>query len=241
MVSSLKVSTKQILISCEHGGNHVPSGYRNLFLKNSSVLNSHRGWDAGALVLARELSRELNVPLVASETTRLLVDLNRSPHHHNLFSEFTGHCDPATKKKILREFYFPYRGKIERKIKNLLKAGNPVIHLSIHSFTPRFNNNIRNADIGLLYDPPRKNERVFCKKLQSLLKNSSHKLNVRRNYPYRGNADGFTTYLRKQFSPSKYIGIEIEINQKHISNDKKWKFMRNHLVSSITQITNQVN
>jgi hypothetical protein len=36
---------------------------------------------------------------------------------------------------------------------------------------------------------------------------------VRRNYPYRGTADGFTTYLRRQFSARKYLGIELEVNQ----------------------------
>ena len=37
---------------------------------------------------------------------------------------------------------------------------------------------------------------------------------MRYNYPYLGKADGFTTYLRKQFQ-THYLGIEIEINQKY--------------------------
>lgn len=69
------------------------------------------------------------------------------------------------------------------------------------------------------------------------MKNTDAALNVRRNYPYPGNADGFTTYLRKQFSLSKYVGIEIEINQKHITNTKNWTHLRNHVINSIYQLT----
>ncbi|MBU2938472.1 hypothetical protein KO494_02870 [Lacinutrix sp. C3R15] len=43
-------------------------------------------------------------------------------------------------------------------------------------------------------------------------------LQVRYNYPYLGKADGFTTYLRKQ-DYKNYIGIELEINQKHSKNN----------------------
>jgi len=37
-------------------------------------------------------------------------------------------------------------------------------------------------------------------------------LRVRRNYPYRGAADGLTTHLRRQLGP-RYLGVELEINQ----------------------------
>ena len=33
------------------------------------------------------------------------------------------------------------------------------------------------------------------------------------NYPYLGKADGFTTSLRQEFQ-ERYIGIELELNQK---------------------------
>ena len=46
-----------LLITCEHGGNRVPHAYRNLFASASRLLQSHRGYDAGALALAREIAR----------------------------------------------------------------------------------------------------------------------------------------------------------------------------------------
>lgn len=213
----------------------MPAEYRHLFKGKQAVLNSHRGWDAGALKLARELAKKLDVPLCSSETTRLLVDLNRSLHHRNLFSEFTNGCDNETRNKILREYYFPYRNRIEKKITTSIK---PMIHLSIHSFTPKLGNETRNADIGLLYDPARENERDFCTRLQSILQDQPQNLIIRRNYPYRGNADGLTTYLRKKYSGSKYIGIEIEVNQRHINHADHWKNLRKHIINSVIRYTN---
>jgi predicted N-formylglutamate amidohydrolase len=69
------------LVTCEHGGNRIPAPYRKLFVRQRALLDSHRGWDPGALQMARALSTALRAPLVASTTSRLLVDLNRSAGH----------------------------------------------------------------------------------------------------------------------------------------------------------------
>ena len=59
-------------------------------------------------------------------------------------------------------------------------------------------------------------------------------LSIRCNYPYKGNADGFTTYLRKQFSEKKYLGIELEINQKHIiTSNLTWERIKHQLGESV--------
>ena len=107
----------------------------------------------------------------------------------------------------------------------------PVLHLSMHSFTPILHGKIRDADIGLLYDPTRELECKFCKDLGSLLKRETP-FRVRYNYPYRGVADGFTTELRKSFSGKQYLGIEIEINQA-IAMDSK---VCNKLMQAIKQV-----
>src|SRR5258708_4265355 len=77
------------LITCEHGGNRIPAPYRALFRGSRALLDTHRGYDAGALVMARELARAFKAPLVSSTVSRLLVDLNRSVGHPQLFSPAT--------------------------------------------------------------------------------------------------------------------------------------------------------
>lgn len=206
----MKVSTSQPVLSCEHGGNRVPAAYRGLFVKAADILHTHRGLDIGALAVARRLSSALSTPLVYSEVSRLLVDLNRSRHHPNLFSQYTRN-NRELHDQILAGYYYPYRRELENLIRDTIKKHRRVIHISVHSFTPELNGEVRNADIGLLYDPARKSEAAFCVDLQKRLQDSG--LRVRRNYPYRGNADGLTTTLRKVFPVNAYTGIELEINQ----------------------------
>jgi hypothetical protein len=53
------------------------------------VLDSHRGLDYGALEVARAFGTRLGVVPFTATTTRLVVDLNRSSYHPNVFSEYT--------------------------------------------------------------------------------------------------------------------------------------------------------
>ncbi|HQO04445.1 MAG TPA: N-formylglutamate amidohydrolase, partial [Spirochaetota bacterium] len=47
---------RALLLTCEHGGNIIPEGFRPLFTGDRNVLNSHRGYDIGALEAARLLA-----------------------------------------------------------------------------------------------------------------------------------------------------------------------------------------
>ncbi|MGB3649431.1 MAG: hypothetical protein WA992_12975, partial [Desulfobulbales bacterium] len=86
-------------------------------------------------------------------------------------------------------------------------------HISLHSFVPVKSGKVRKADIGLLYDPARKIEKNISRFLAGLLQQKVVSLRIRRNYPYLGKTDGFTSFLRKKYSAKFYAGIEIEINQ----------------------------
>ena len=230
-----------LIITCEHGGNRIPKKYSSLFKNKKRILESHRGWDPGALVLARQLARELSAPLFYSDVSRLLIDLNRSVHHPDLFSDYSRECSNDTKQKLIAEFYQPYRDQVEQTIKKLQGAGQPLLHLSIHSFTPVMNDKPRNADIGLLYDPSRNLERSYCQQFKSSINKALPELRLRNNYPYRGTADGFTTYLRKRYTASRYLGIEIEINQKHVNdNNQTWLLIRKKLAKLILQTSNTI-
>ena len=208
-----------VVVSCEHGGNTVPRRYADLFTSAARVLSSHRGFDVGALDLATELARRLRAPLVASRTTRLLVELNRSPHHPLLFSELSRPLGPDERARVLERYYFPYRLELEARIAALVARKRRVVHLSVHSFTPRYHGVTRRADVGFLYDPARPLEVQLCTAMQRAIQQEGPRLIVRRNYPYRGNTDGLTTYLRNRFPPSAYLGIELEVNQKHMKGD----------------------
>ncbi|MCA9198722.1 MAG: N-formylglutamate amidohydrolase [Planctomycetales bacterium] len=212
-----------LILTCEHGGNQVPRSYRVCFTHAQPILVTHRGYDIGALSLARALALHFEAPLHSSKVTRLLIELNRSLHHRNLFSEFTVGLATETKQQIINTFYLPYRTQVEQAIRETGGPQRPVLHVSVHTFTPQLNEQVRVADVGLLYSPQRTREAVFCKRWQSAMREAVPNWTVRRNYPYRGSSDGFTTYLRTQFSPDLYLGLELEVNQKHAANARFWR------------------
>jgi predicted N-formylglutamate amidohydrolase len=205
----------RLLLTCEHGGHEVPQRWRPLFAGREALLASHRGWDPGSLELTRYLARRLGAPLVVSTVTRLLVELNRSPHHPRLFSGITRGLPRQEKQAILAEHYRPYRGRVEAAVAEAVAAGDGVLHLSIHTFTPVLDGRERRTDVGLLYDPRRAPERLVCARLKEGLERRLPGWVIRRNHPYRGAADGLTTHLRRRFPAERYLGLEIEVNQKY--------------------------
>ncbi len=201
------------VVTCEHGGNRVPAPLRKHFTRHAVLLSSHRGWDPGALMLAKRLAKTLAAPLHYSTTSRLVVDLNRSPHHRELFSAVTRKLDAAERNRILQLHYQPYRAAVVAAIDAQLAHGARVVHLSAHSFAPRLNGVVRNADVGFLYDPKRCREAILCDAWTRAVVAALPALRVRRNYPYRGSADGLTSALRRRYRAAQYVGIEIELNQ----------------------------
>ncbi|MFV0573452.1 MAG: N-formylglutamate amidohydrolase [Xanthomarina gelatinilytica] len=207
----------KLVLTCEHGGNAIPQKHKHLF-HDHSVLQSHRGFDLGALDTFNHL-KPLADASKKSKTSRLLIELNRSLHHENLFSEYTKALSATDKSLLISDYYLVYRNEVESAIKKFIEGKKIVLHVSVHSFTPKLNGKERHCDIGLLYDPKKPKEKEFCKQIKDKLVQTDNNLSVRFNYPYLGKADGFTTYLRKQF-PNHYIGIELEINQKHSKNNQ---------------------
>jgi predicted N-formylglutamate amidohydrolase len=202
-----------LLLSCEHAGNLVPDPWQRLFAGAEAALESHRGYDLGIGSFARWLAEELRVPLQLNEVTRLLVEFNRSLGHPALFSEFSRSLGSKERQALLERYYYPYRAALEQRIDQALEEQNRVCHVSLHSFTPQWHGELRNADIGLLYDPRRREEKVFCLEWQANISRQGGGWRVRRNYPYRGAADSIVTLLRRRFPAERYLGLELELNQ----------------------------
>src|SRR4029079_2082622 len=102
------------------------------------------------------------------------------------------------------------------------------------SFTPVMNGEVRSADIGLLYDSRRKREGELCARWLAALRRADPGLRVRCNYPYLGKADGLATALRKRYPQSRYIGVELEINQALVCA-RGWKRFQQHVVDSLRE------
>lgn len=233
-----------VVISCEHAAHTVPATFAYLFAAAGQsrpsvrdLLRSHRGWDPGAAQLSESFENVFQVTAMRGEYSRLLVELNRSVHHPNLFSEFSKNLSKPQRQQVLDDYYWPYRNRVLAAVESCIHDFGKCLHLSIHTFTPVWHGVLRRADIGLLYDPASRQESKFCQLWQSELKTAAPDLWVRRNYPYRGVADGFTTFLRKkcrQPNDSVYMGVELEVNQKFPVDRKvaDWKQLCTTLAKS---------
>jgi len=226
------------IISCEHASKIVPRKYRHIFLGQERVLESHQAYDPGAADLARKLSVRLKAPVYLGSITRLLIDLNRSPtNRKTLNTSYSRDLPDGEREYLFCKYYLPYRETVEREIARFAAKGKSVLHISVHSFSPIKDGKVRKADIGLLYDSARESEKIICGYLASILQEQTQKLRVRKNYPYQGKTDGFTSFMRKKYPAEVYAGIEIEINQALlIHGNEKMKQMEGVLGKTFSTI-----
>jgi predicted N-formylglutamate amidohydrolase len=227
----------RLVVTCEHGGNRIPQCYSALFAGRYGIVASHRGFDVGALALARELARSFGAPLHYSLTSRLLVDLNRSIGHAELHSAWSAAAPEPDRAGMLQRFYIPYRRAVEAQVERWVDAGEQVVHVSCHSFTPLMQGRMRYTDIGLLFDPGRPREAALCRQWRKALHRICPTLRIRMNAPYHGASDGFTTALRQRLGAAHYLGVEIEVNQRLTGRRRggtnRWWRLRRALAAAI--------
>ena len=200
----------------------MPREFAPFFAGASAVLATHRGYDLGALAVARAFGRRLGVAPFAATTTRLVVDLNRSPGNRNVFSSYTRSLPAAQRGAALAAHYWPYRKAVEGAVAAAVEAGESVLHVSAHSFTPELRGEVRSCDVGFLYDPRVTGEVQFVAAWYAALRAAAPELVLRRNYPYRGVSDALVTHLRRRYGTRGYVGMELEVNQKHVGS-RDWR------------------
>lgn len=225
---------RQLLVTCEHGGNEIPAAYASHFVDHRGLLDSHRGWDPGALELARRMARAFDAPLFASTTSRLLVDLNRSVGHKRLHSEATRSLPRAVRRAIVQAHYQPHRQSVIDAVTGLVTEGLCVVHVASHSFTPELGGVTRAADVAWLYDPRRPGEAALSAAWMAALRTRMPTLRLRRNYPYRGKEDGLSSSLRRLLGPDRYVGVELEVNQRFVlARDPQWEPLQLAITQSL--------
>lgn len=223
-----------LVLACEHASKRVPRRYTGLFRRREALLDSHRGWDPGALEVARHLAREFGAPLFRGVVTRLLVDLNRSLQSPTLFSEYALRLEEKERLALLARYWEPYRHAVRHCIESELARGRTVCHFSLHSFTPKLRGEARRTDVGLLFDPSRPAEERFCRALRAALQQELPDLRIDMNEPYSGVSDGLTTTLRAEFPRGRYLGIEFEVNQRFARGERvRWRALQKRIAAAL--------
>ena len=204
----------KVVLSCEHAVNNIPKVYQKFFINAQDILQTHRGYDLGALELFNTIKNNKVYYSQCATASRLLVDINRSLYRRTLFSEFTKPLSKDDRRRILDDYYYSFRLPFWEKVNDLWTQNVFVLHLSVHSFTPRLNGRERETDFGILYHPGRPQEKLFAQLWKAELRKALPDFRVRFNYPYQGKPDGHVRYFRDR-EEKLYAGIEFEMNQKY--------------------------
>lgn len=224
----------KLIVTNEHGGNHIPKAYEFLFLEKTDILASPKACDIGSIDIYKALYPIADFHL-GSKTSRLLVDLNRSVHHPRVFSAFSKKLSHAERDVLLDKYYMPYRGELISEIEKNRLIGESTLHIGVHTFAVLSKGDLNAIDIAMLYDPKKIVEHRAAVLWKKELLSRMPDLHIRFNFPVNGATDGLPPNMRKAF-PEAYAGIELLVNQKMQHNAKFSPKLKQALKDSLSAV-----
>ena len=198
------------VLVCDHASNRVPDRLGTLGLE-PALLADHIGWDPGAALVARRLAVHLDSPLVLSGYSRLVIDCNRPLGNAESIAERSAGVSvpgnlglsPLERSIRIDELFRPYHGAIARLLDG--RSHRPTMLISIHSFTPVLNGQLRPWHIGISHwrDP-----RLAALLLGALRRTGGFTIGDNEPYPIENNID-YTIPLHGEGRGLPSVMIEI--------------------------------
>ena len=225
------------IFSCEHAANNLPLNIQSSVV-DKHFLQTHWGWDIGAESVTRHLIQSIDSQGILSTYSRLWIDLNRSLTRTDLIRfETEGHqlsfnqnLSTAEHEQRLQEVYKPFHEAYDKLVKERCQHDQPVILISIHSFTPVWDGTVRTMDIGVLFDECEE----LGVKLAGLLREED--LFVELNSPYTGRG-GLMYSVEDKGRRHRCPHLELEINQALICTPEKQAFIAEKIRRALVLLT----
>ena len=203
----------QLVITCEHASNDVPAPLV-ADPSDQDALAAHWGWDIGAREVVFELVRRKSCVAVLARASRLVIDVNRPTDHGELIRRRTdGHAltfndgiDDAEVQRRIDTYYAPYHQAIDTLCSDRLGNGGDVVLFSVHSFTPQLGDDVREMEIGVLFD----GHDAVAGRFAGMLDDAGFKVAL--NQPYSGRT-GLIFAAQRHGKQHGCIYLEIEIRQ----------------------------
>ncbi len=226
------------VIACEHASNFIPDELNNLGL-DDAALNSHIAWDPGAQAVAEVMALALDAPLVVGRVSRLVYDCNRTAdapsaiadESDNIAVPGNQNLSEAERRDRAERFYQPFHDALAAALDAQVKTGRLPTLITVHSFTPVYNGQRRELDIGILHDA---DTRLADSMLD--IAEADDGVLVLRNAPY-GPEDGVTYTLVKHAikrGGRGLLNVMIEIRNDLIADEASQKVMAERLTRYIT-------
>lgn len=203
-----------LVLSCEHASVRLPSPY-SWPAEDAWLVGTHWSYDLGARALTLELSAELRASAVLSRFTRLLIDANRALGQPDLFRSvaegkaiaLNRELDEAERARRIDLYYKPFHSALDQA---LARCEAPLL-LSIHSFTPNYEGDVRSVEIGVLFN----HEEVHARALHDAL--TSEFDGVRENEPWSGKG-GLIYSAEVHAQRFGRVPLELEVRQDRLED-----------------------
>lgn len=184
-VEQIGAATAQPLavLTCEHASNRLPEPW---FWPEADrrLVEMHWAYDLGIAEVTRRLAAATGSPAVLSRFSRLLIDPNRPVDSDTLLRGIADGQPVALNQGVtaadraerIARYYEPYHAACDALVGGF--SGLPVV--SLHSFTPSYEGQPREVQLGVLYD----DDDAWGEAWYAFL--SGRGYDVRRNEPWSG-------------------------------------------------------
>lgn len=201
-----------IVLLCEHGGCAIPAAWQNLGLPDI-FFATHFGCDLGAARLTRAVGEQIGATTIVAHYSRLFLDYNRKrsdPQCRRIEIggiPVPGNIDLAPPEIALRELIA--RTPFEKATSQWTEQRRARAVISIHSFSPYWNNAKRDCEIGVMW---RDDTRLAPPLIEALARDTTYA--VRSNEPYDFRTNDWFTLQRHGLDigvPCAYIEIRNDL------------------------------
>ncbi len=200
-----------MLVLCDHASNAVPSWIGDLGI-SPDALDSHIGYDIGALWMAQHIARRADARAVFSGYSRLALDCNRPLTNAGLIPEVSdGVAIPAnaglSKEQAaerIEKIFLPYHFAVTEELARFAAEGVEPFVLSVHSCTHVMDNFQRPWSIGIAHSPDERVSRPLVEALQN-----TGGFEVGDNEPYAVDENDFTVIAHGLDRGLKHVLVEV--------------------------------
>ncbi len=200
-----------VLVLCDHARNAVPSWIGDLGIPDDA-LNSHIGYDIGALWMAQHIARRAEARAVFSGYSRLALDCNRPLSRAGLIPEVSDGVPIPANVGLSREqtaeriekIFLPYHFAVTEELGRFAAEGVEPVVLSIHSCTHVMDNFQRPWSIGIAHSPDERVSRPLVGALEQI-----GGFEVGDNEPYAVDENDFTVIAHGLDRGLKHVLIEV--------------------------------
>lgn len=209
-------ATPLVQITCEHASNRMPAGFE-WPEADQWLTHTHWAWDPGAAHIARMLAKHFGAPAVLSRFSRLLVDPNRPADSPTLFRTvadgrfiaLNADLDDTERQRRIATLYTPYHDAIDAMV-----ADHDALVVSIHTFSPMYEGERRQVEVGVLHDTQPTVGMALCSALAPYY-------DARNNEPWDGRK-GLMFAPQSHADTHRRPAVELEIRQ-DLATDPMWR------------------